>query len=120
MRRLITTFLIACTALAVLSSDIDLKWTHGGHSNTVAGYVIHYGPSSKNYTNSISTGFVTNAVVSNLPPNTTLFFSGATVGFDGLHTDLGNEISITTATPTNQRPSAVKDFTLTRVDKTIY
>jgi hypothetical protein len=103
-------------ACAVFSSDVKVTWTPIDTTNNVAGYGIYYGPSSRNYTNSITTGYVTSLIVSNLPPNTTLFFSGVTYGYNGLQTDFGNEVQVTTLSTTNGLPSAVKDFTITKVD----
>lgn len=103
-----------------IASDVPLKWTHGGTINTVASYKFAYGPSSRNYTNEITFGYATNGIIPNIPPNSTIFISGTTVGFDGLQTDYGNEICISTTIPSNAIPSVVKDFQLVRVDKNIY
>jgi len=106
-------------AAGVMSSDVTVTWDHGGDSNTVAGYHMYYGPSSRNYTNYVATGYVTNAVISNLPLNS--FVSGTTIGFDNLETDYGNEVQYTNTIPvTNGLPSAVKDFQLTRMEQHIY
>jgi hypothetical protein len=99
-------------AFAILASSITVNWNPIGTTNTVRGYKIYYGPSSHNYTNFVTTGYVTNTVISNLPPNTLLFFAGTTIGDYGLETTFGNEISKTTNLITNGLPSMVKDFTL--------
>ena len=109
---------LACTA-AVMSSDVTVTWEHGGASNTVQGYNMYYGPTSRNYTNVVTTGYVTNTVISNLPLNS--FISGTTIGFDNLETEFGNEMQYTNTVPlTNGLPSAVTDFQLKRVEQHIY
>lgn len=106
--------------IAVTSSDVKITWEHGGSSNTVMGYNFYYGPSNRLYTNVVSTGYVTNMILTNVPLNGPVFISGTTIGFDNLETEYGNEVQVTILPITNNLPSAVKDFVLTRLEKTIY
>jgi len=117
---IVTVMLVIATCIVVLSSNVKVNWTHGGESNTVSGYNIYYGSSSKNYTNVTKTGYVTNTVISNLSSNSTFYFSGTTLGFNNLETDFGNEVKIITVSKTNTLPGAVKDFVITKVVRTIY
>lgn len=98
-----------------MSSDVLVLWDHGGTTNSVSGYQIHYGSSSRTYTNFVVTGYTTNTIISNVPPGVLLYYSGKTIGLDGTVTDFGNELEFTVVTPTNTLPSAVKDFRLTTV-----
>ena len=107
-------------AAVVLPADVKIGWNHTGTTNEVVGYSIYYGPSSRNYTNQVLLGYVTNTIISNLPPNTPLFFSGTSLGSNNTETAFGNEIQSNPVTPTNQLPSAVKDFRITKVTQTIY
>ena len=106
--------------VVVLPADVKIGWNHMGTLDEIVGYSIYYGPSSKNYTNHITTGYVTNTVISNLPPNTPSFFSGTTLGHPNLETEFGNEIQFNPMPPINALPTMVKDFRLTKVEKTIY
>jgi hypothetical protein len=112
---IITIALLMIISYGVLSSDLKLQWIHGGTTNTVSGYKISYGLSSRNYSNYITTGYVTNTTITNLPSNVPLFFSGTTLGFNDLETDFGNEIQ-TIMSETNKLPSAVKKFVVQKYD----
>lgn len=113
MKRILAIILVIISACAVVSSsDVNVRWTHGGSSDTVSGYHIFYGVSPGNYNNSVTTGYVTNTTVSNLPPNTLFYFSGKTIDPFGTETGFGNEVQFLTPGVTNGLPSAVKDFRL--------
>jgi hypothetical protein len=116
--------IITVCVTTVISSDVTVSWKHGGTTNTVVGYNIYYGNSTRNYTNFITTGYVTNVVISNLPPNTTFYFAGTTIGVSNSETQIGNELQFVTTSDTisntNKLPSEVKNFTLTKVVQTTY
>lgn len=114
MKKFLAMILLMVIAFAVASSDVKLNVSHNGSSNDTAGFSIYYGPSSRNYTNFQRFGYMTNVVVTNLPADSTLFFSGRAIDFNNYESDLGNEVQVATITPTNSLPSAVKDFRLMR------
>lgn len=120
MKKLFGILAILAFSIAVISSDVIVIWDHSGTTNSVTGYQIHYGTQSRNYTNFVITGYVTNTTVTNLQPNTTFYFSGKTIGTDSSVTDFGNELSITIPSGTNTLPSAVKDFVIMRVERNTY
>lgn len=105
---------------SIQSADINIGWDPVGTTNTASGYNIYYGYASKTYTNVVHVGYVTNVVISNLSSNKTIFFSGTTIGANGVETVMGNEVQYVPTVVTNQLPSAVKDFTLVTVTKIIY
>ena len=109
---------------AALSANVKVNWSHVDTSNAVVGYAIYYGPSSKNYTNSIRVGYVTNAIIPDLPSNSVTYVSAASVGINNFETDLGNEIQAIPTSDTNVppsiRPTMVKNFTITQITKSIY
>jgi len=118
---IVSVALLMVISYGVLSSDLKIQWTHGGNNHNVSGYNIYYGPSSRNYTNYVTTGYVTNTIITNLPSNTPIFFSGTTLGFNNLETDFGNELEVTIPSAlTNGLPSSVKDFAIMKVERTIY
>jgi hypothetical protein len=120
MKKLIGILLVMAVSVAVISSDVFVTWEHGGTTNSVIGYQIHYGTQVGNYTNFVTVGYVTNVTITNLQPNTTFYFSGKTIGNDNSVTDFGNELFVSTISGTNTLPSAVKDFVVTRVERNIY
>ena len=122
MRKLLPFLCIFTAAIGILiAADVRLNVKYDGSTNETSGFVIYYGPSSRNYTNSQRVNLVTNAVVTNLPPNTSLYLSSRAIGFNGFESDLGNELFVTTApVATNKLPSAVRDFRLSRIGNHIY
>jgi hypothetical protein len=121
MKKIFAIGLFLMVVALVRPSDVNIGWNHTGTPEEVVGYSIYYGPSSRTYTNYVSFGYVTNATISNLPPNSVIFFSGISHGPYNTETGFGNEIQSSPApTPTNQLPSAVKDFVVTSIIKTIY
>ena len=98
-----------------MSSDVIVMWDHAGNTNTISGYHIFYGPASRTYTNSVMVGYITNAIITNIPNNVTIYYSGKTVAPDGEETDFGNELQFIAVSSTNSLPSQVKDFRLTKM-----
>ena len=121
MKRLsIILLLLFVISIIGISSDVEVLWEHGGTTNTVQGYQIHYGVQSRDYTNFVVTGYVTNVIVKNLQQSNTFYFSGKTINKDGSVTEFGNEMFITTPVGTNTLPSGVKDFVIMRVERNTY
>lgn len=88
------------TVTAVISGSTTLSWdapttnTDGTPLTDLAGYKIHYGTSSGNYTKMIDVGNVTTYVVSNLVPGT-YYFTVTTYDTAGFESSYSNEISKT-------------------------
>lgn len=61
----------------------------------VAGYKLYQGAGSRNYTNSISVGNVTNATISRAPG--TNYFAATSVDTNGIESDFSNEAVLTPA-----------------------
>jgi hypothetical protein len=77
---------------------VELAWNPSVSTN-VAGYKIYYGGASGNYTNTLSVGAVTNAIVSGLVAGDTFYFAATAVDARGLESRFSNE-AVWTA-PTN-------------------
>jgi hypothetical protein len=83
-------------------SNVTLNWTpptqntDGTPLTNLAGYDIHYGTSSRNYTRSITVNNpgIATYVVSNLSPGT-YYFSVAALNTDGTESPLSAEVSTT-------------------------
>lgn len=90
-------------ALAPRHGVIALQWEANPETN-LAGYFVHYGPASRNYTNAVWAGLRTNF---NLGVNETtpLFLALTAVNTLGLASDPSNEV---TATASTNRPAPVR------------
>jgi hypothetical protein len=66
---------------------------------SVTGYNIYYGPSSRGYTNILTTGASTSTTVSNLAAGVTYFFAATTYTVDGLESDYSAEASYAVPAP---------------------
>jgi hypothetical protein len=73
------------------AATVTLLWDPSPDTN-VANYNIYYGGASGNYTNEISFGDVTSAVVSGLSDGATYFFAATSVDSSGDESDFSNEI----------------------------
>ena len=81
---------------ALATQSVTLVWNPSADTN-VAGYRIYYGTVSQNYTNVVSVGNVTNAVISGLADATTFFFAATTADAAGDESAYSNEASFSTA-----------------------
>jgi hypothetical protein len=79
-------------------SDVTLAWNPSPASGIV-GYNLYAGVASQTYTNMVSLGVVTNAVLTGLTTGTTYFFSVTAVDAAGLESQFSNETSY--SVPTN-------------------
>ncbi len=75
---------------ASASINASLTWTASPDTN-VTGYNLYYGGVIQQYTNSVSVGNVTHAVISNLLENTTYFFAAKAHNSNGDESDFSNE-----------------------------
>lgn len=78
---------------AVLS--VNLAWDANSEPN-IAGYVLHYGKTQGQPTQSLEVGNATTATVSNLADGTTYFFTVTARNTAGLESAPSNEVSYTT------------------------
>jgi hypothetical protein len=88
-------------AFAQSSTNISLAWSPSPATGIV-GYNVYSGAASKNYTNMVSAGNVTNANVTGLKSGKTYYFSVTAVDTLGLESQFSNEISY--SVPTNNPP----------------
>ena len=84
--------LIVASITSSLAGNVNLAWDPVNDSR-VAGYKIHYGTSSRNYTGQIDVGNVTARTVSNLTDGATYYF--AVTAYDGSRVESGfsNEVA---------------------------
>lgn len=75
---------------ATASVSAKLAWMASSDPN-VAGYNIYYGAASQKYTNSITVGTVTNAVIGNLLDGVTYFFAATAYDNLGNQSEFSNE-----------------------------
>jgi len=74
------------------SASVSLAWDPSPDS-IVSGYTIYYGAATRQYTNSIDVGLVTNAIVGNLNRGVTFFFAVTAHTTNLLESDFSNEVS---------------------------
>lgn len=74
------------------AQSVTLAWNPSTNTD-VAGYNIYYGSASGTYTNTVSVGNVTNAVVSGLVEGTIYYFAAKTVSSSGVESGFSNEAS---------------------------
>lgn len=82
----------------VCAATVTLAWDPSPDTN-VSSYNIYYGGASGDYTNEISSGDVTNSVVSGLDEGATYFFAATAVDSSGDESDFSNEISYSVPGP---------------------
>lgn len=94
------------------TNRVTLRWDRSPDVS-VTGYKIYLGPTSAGYTNSVTVGNVTNAVISNLVATTTYFFAATAYESSGLESDFSNETIYTVPSPTaptNTPPAILQNF----------
>ncbi len=102
------------TSESLAAGKITLAWNPSTGTN-IAGYRIHYGGSSRTYTNMVSVG-TTSATVTNLKDGATYYFAATAYDSTGLESDFSNEASATTAAPTNAPPT-LNDLTSVTINE---
>ncbi len=93
----VATLLAGHGLLAQTDASVTLAWDPSPDS-TVAGYIVHYGNASGQYSASTNVGNVTTATVGDLQVGTPYFFAVTAYDTSGLESDPSNEVSYT---PTN-------------------
>ena len=75
-----------------------LAWDRSPN-NSVAGYRVHYGTASRNYTNSVVAGNVMNATVAGLSEGINYYFAVTAYDTSGAQSDFSNEVRIVPGQP---------------------
>ena len=92
------------------TNKVTLAWDPSP-DGSVVGYKLYLGPTSGGYTNSVTVGNVTNAVISNLVATATYFFAATAYDGSGLESAFSNEVQYTVPTPpTNTPPAPPQNF----------
>ena len=102
---------------SIFSATVYFAWDHN-LAPDVIGYNIHYGNSSRIYTNLASFGNVTNGFIGNLMTNAPYFFAATAVTSNGLESRLSIEVSCNTSAASNvfnSLPNEVQDFKLLKI-----
>jgi hypothetical protein len=81
----------------VHAAQVHLEWSPSP-SYLVEGYRVHWGTSSKNYTQNIDTGLVTHTYIYDLDEDTRYYFA-VTAYSDDLESDFSNEVSAISGVP---------------------
>jgi len=76
------------------AQSVTLAWDQSTDP-IVAGYNIHYGGASQTYTNEVSVGLMTNAVISGLVDGATYYFAATAYTSLGVESPFSNEVSYT-------------------------
>ena len=97
-------FAVLANAPLQAASSISLAWNPSTGTN-IAGYRIHYGGASRNYTNMVTASAGTAVTVSGLKDGTTYYFAATAYDTSGLESDFSNEAVGATPAPANQPPT---------------
>ena len=106
---LLATFIFTTSVLGQNTASISLGWSPSPDP-AVVGYNLYSGAASQTYTNLVSVGNVTNAMMGSLVPGTAYYFSTRARDAQGNESPFSNEISYTvpmsaSSTPTNTPPT---------------
>ncbi len=89
-----TATLIAVATVLQTASAVTLEWDPSPDA-WVAGYAIHFGTISSNYTTRVDTGNVTSTTISNLTEGVTYYFVATAYTADGQESLPSNEVAYT-------------------------
>ena len=84
------------------ATDVNLAWDASAGTN-VAGYNVYYGSASRNYTNMLSTGLATNAIIPGLIDGEPYYFAATAYDSLGVESDFSDEAFW--GPPPNQPPT---------------
>ena len=95
------------SAIAAKTS-LTLAWNAPATNEpAIAGYVVYYGTTTRNYTNQVPVGNTTTCTISNLVEGTTYFFAATALGTSGLESDYSDELvypsGIKIVSPTSEK-----------------
>lgn len=83
---------------------VTLEWDPSPDA-WVAGYAIHYGTASSNYTVRVDVGNATTCTITNLTPGATYYFVATAYTADGQESLPSNEVSYTVPTGQTNQPT---------------
>jgi hypothetical protein len=96
--KLLGAIILAVTQLpAPATQKATLAWNPSPDPNVI-GYRVYYGPAHGVYTNMVSVGNVTNALISGLVEGANYFFAASAYDVIGLESELSNEAAYTVPT----------------------
>ncbi len=97
---LILSLILFLSTTYVYSAQVTLAWNPNSESD-LAGYKVHYGNSSGNYSSNVDVGNQTGYTISNLVVNDTYFIATTAYDINGNESSYSNEVSyIIDTTPT--------------------
>jgi len=88
---------------AQAATSLTLAWDLSAASG-IAGYRLHYGTTTKNYTQTTEVGNKTTTTVSNLLPGQTYYFAVTDYNIAGFESSPSNEVSFTATTQVTSGP----------------
>ena len=110
---LVSTLIAAAPSSTLAATSVSFAWNPSAGTN-IAGYKIHYGTSSRSYTNSVAVGNVTNATISGLVGGFTYYFAATAIDLFGLESNYSSEATNPAPAIVNQPPTlnVLNDLTL--------
>jgi len=94
---------------AQAATSVTLAWNPSGASG-IAGYRLHYGTSSRSYSQTRDLGNTTTTTVSNLLPGQTYYFAVTDYNAAAVESPPSNEVSFTATVPIANGSGIAKDF----------
>jgi List-Bact-rpt repeat protein len=119
---LLLSYIVFMHAVTAFAGTVTLHWdapttnTDGTPLTDLAGYIIYYGPTSGNYTNSLDVGNVMTSVVNNLTDGLTNYFTVIAYNSAGVESSFSNEVNKTLPLPPpppSSSPVTVMTFMIT-------
>ena len=93
MRRILTAIVLSFMFIAPAgAANLELAWNANTEPD-LAGYIVYYGASSRNYTDWVDVGYVTSARITGLGDDTEYFFALAAYDYYGNDSDFSDEVS---------------------------
>ncbi|MCL5096602.1 MAG: fibronectin type III domain-containing protein [Candidatus Omnitrophica bacterium] len=80
------------------TQKVSLAWDANDEAD-IAGYMVHYGAQSRQYTQTVDVGNITSATISNLVERATYYFAVTAYNSSGLESDFSNEVSYDVPAP---------------------
>jgi hypothetical protein len=120
--RFIAVFLFSLLSVAAQANEAKFAWSPNTETN-LAGYKIHYGTGSRNYTSSVDVGKPptingsVNATLTGFVPGTTYYFAATAYDTNGFESDYSNEVVWTVPVVVVAPPTA-SDTALTIAEDT--
>ena len=93
LRATVSLLIVLIPALVLAGTDVTLAWNANDEPD-LAGYRIHWGDQSGNYTSQVDVGNVTEYKIENLPDGT-YFFAATAYDDSGNESGYSNEVSAT-------------------------